>query len=152
MAKQVIIDQVIEMPVGTNVSAQFSGSGFTPTRNEVDSSVFGDKVDQIAKGTYAMTYRGQLRPDADMAFYTYLLGELESDNATAMLFRPKNADRGAENPEATFSVMITSVPELGGNRGDLFEGDFEFKIVTPVKYDRNAPGGVLTNLIINIGA
>lgn len=133
--KFVQIDCYLEWPTGTPAMSQFHAVNLEALRAEVESSVFGNKVDQSVKGTHKHTFTVKVRPDADFAFVKVLIGQMESDADFAVLYRPKNAAKSSTNPEMTFNVMLSKLPPLGGERGKLLEGDMQCHVNSSISYD-----------------
>ena len=104
-------------------------------RAEVDSSRFGDFVDQIEKGTFSNELSAKLRPTS-MGLLLELLTEMRKDTPTPIRWlRNADATKGIDNPELTFSAMVTDAPLPTGGKGDLIEKDVTWQIVTAITWD-----------------
>lgn len=138
MPKFVIIDSHVEFPTATDRSDQFSSFNAEAVRAEVEASVFGDRVEKVAKGVYTNTLNANVRPDADFVFLLYLLQQQDLETDTSVLYRPKTGAKATSNPELTFDVCVTKTPPIGGDRGSLLEGNLSLRINSAITYDNGA--------------
>lgn len=134
MAKTVQIDAYIEWPAGTVRSSQFSKFDFAAKRAKVDSSVYGNKVDQTTPGTYSNELSVTIRPDADKVFLRVLLGQVAAGTDFAVLYRESSASIDLDNPQFDFSVCPTDTPPLAVGRGELLAGDITYTINSAIVY------------------
>lgn len=134
--KRVLLDQTIEFPSGTDRKAQFTAFNVEPTRAEVEAQAFGDKSQKYEVGLANHSFSATVRPDADQAFRKYLMQRMEDGADVPVVHRPKNAVKGSDNPEVTFSVKVHMMPPIGGDHGALEgEGNLNLTINGPVTWD-----------------
>lgn len=117
MAKRVQLDITLTLGA-TDYKDEFSSFTFEVNKEEVDVSVFGNKSRTYELGLANISCSGNLRPEADQALIKYLLQRMEDGADVALVYRPKNAVKGSDNPEVTGNVKISSVP-IGGDHGGI---------------------------------
>lgn len=135
MAKYVQIDAQVEIPSGTNRSAQLSAFNFESVRAEVEASVFTNKADLVALGTYKNSLTMTVRPDADWAFMKYLVQRLNDGANVSSLYRPQTAAKATGNPEFTFPIVVSKCPPFGVGRGELLGGQVQIPINGAITFD-----------------
>ena len=135
MPKFVQIDGYVEFPTGTDRSDQFSSLNLEAMRAEVEASVYGDRVDKVAPGTFKNTTAMVVRPDADWVFMRVLIAALNADVNVSMTYRPDSSAKSTSNPEFVFPVCVSKIPSLGGQRGALMEGSYTLQINGSIEYD-----------------
>lgn len=85
---------------------------------DVDISTLSDPANRHAKGTgdHQATIEF-IHAKALSSTLTVLLPLLKQDDPVAVVYRPKNEAKGADNHEFTFDWLLHQMP-FGGNRGD----------------------------------
>lgn len=122
MAKLVVKAQYLELPAGTDRSAQVKGVTLTIDAPEVDTTNMAsggwfEALGGIFKGTLAVEWV----KDADLSGLDAAMFAALGATQT-FLIRQTSAALGADNPKYTGSVLVTQWSPIQGSLGAAFGG------------------------------